>query len=266
MPIAVPSGKPGRDLSIVENDAAEGYPPNGIVLRGVAGSPLYATADGIVSSISKSDETATSLVVIEHGAQIQTTYEGEIDLTVSQGLKLRKGDILGRLSPTPSGTGPSVRYAVTVAGQPVNTAAYLGMTNVPGAGGGLFSGWASAGGKTPRGASRAGASGEAVASASPGQRVRTQVKQLPIRIYIGRIWIDGWHDYYPAVKITSMRDGLVINDVIINRNRCRNHLRDARWFPMKLEFGVTREITTDRNCNIIEVVIETNLGSKTYLN
>ncbi|MDR0310754.1 MAG: M23 family metallopeptidase, partial [Acidobacteriota bacterium] len=97
---------------------------SGIDLAAGQGTPIAATADGIVSH---SGWTADSgyVVVLEHGLGFSTIYAHNKSNAVKVGQQVRRGDIVGHVGATGRTTGPHVHYEVLKDGRNVNPAPYL---------------------------------------------------------------------------------------------------------------------------------------------
>lgn len=96
----------------------------GIDLAQPTGTPVYATADGVVS---KADWFSSYglFISLEHGANIQTRYGHLSRLNVAAGQQIRKGDLIGYVGSTGRSTGPHLHYEVRIAGTAVNPVPYL---------------------------------------------------------------------------------------------------------------------------------------------
>jgi uncharacterized protein len=84
----------------------------------------------------------------------------------------------------------------------------------------------------------------------------------PVRVEIGKKYMESWHDVYPHIIITSNQDGVIISDVKINRGNCRNFFDQRQGsLPANLGFGASYDTITDKGCNVIEVEVSTNFGT-----
>ncbi|MXO75534.1 peptidoglycan DD-metalloendopeptidase family protein [Altererythrobacter aerius] len=108
----------------------------GIDLAAPTGTPIYATADGV---IGKADWFSSYglFVSIAHGGDIETRYAHMSRVAVAAGDRVRKGDVIGYVGSTGRSTGPHLHYEVRVAGEAVNPIPYMAET-----GGGSSSGLA----------------------------------------------------------------------------------------------------------------------------
>ncbi|MDR0842553.1 MAG: M23 family metallopeptidase [Acidobacteriota bacterium] len=97
---------------------------SGIDLACDKGTPIKATADGIVSH---SGWTAGSgqVVVLEHGLGFSTIYAHNSKNAVKVGQTVRKGDIIGYVGSTGRATGPHLHYEIWKEGKNVNPHTFL---------------------------------------------------------------------------------------------------------------------------------------------
>ncbi|WP_432823413.1 M23 family metallopeptidase [Trichloromonas sp.] len=96
----------------------------GLDIAARTGTPVYATADGIVSRA----ETAPGygkLVVIDHGYGFKTFYGHNSKLHVKIGQRIKRGDKIASVGSTGSSTGSHVHYEVRRNNVPLNPKKYL---------------------------------------------------------------------------------------------------------------------------------------------
>lgn len=96
----------------------------GIDLAGPAGTPVRASADGVVSRADWFSSYGL-YISVEHGGEIQTRYGHLSRLNVAAGQTVRKGDVIGYVGSTGRSTGPHLHYEVRIAGTAVNPAPYM---------------------------------------------------------------------------------------------------------------------------------------------
>lgn len=101
---------------------------SGIDLAAPTGTPIYATADGIVSRADRS-RTYGLVTYIEHGAQVQTRYAHMSRMVVADGQAVKKGDVIGYVGSTGRSTGPHLHYEVRISGRAVNPMPYMAETD-----------------------------------------------------------------------------------------------------------------------------------------
>ena len=91
----------------------------GIDLAGPVGTPIYATADGVVAHAGNKGAYG-NLVEIEHGAGITTRYGHLSQLNVAPGARIRRGQVIGRMGSTGRSTGSHLHYEVRLDGRAIN--------------------------------------------------------------------------------------------------------------------------------------------------
>ncbi|QIG55398.1 M23 family metallopeptidase [Altererythrobacter sp. BO-6] len=96
----------------------------GIDLAAPTGTPIYATADGIVGRAEWFSSYGL-YVQIDHGAELETRYAHMSRLAVAEGEWVNKGDIIGYVGSTGRSTGPHLHYEVRIAGIAVNPIPYM---------------------------------------------------------------------------------------------------------------------------------------------
>ena len=96
----------------------------GVDLAEPVGSPVYATADGVVSRADWFSSYGL-FISLEHGGKIQTRYGHLSRLNVAAGQAVHKGDLIGYVGTTGRSTGPHLHYEVRIAGVAVNPVPYL---------------------------------------------------------------------------------------------------------------------------------------------
>ncbi|WP_460983587.1 M23 family metallopeptidase [Spirosoma fluminis] len=96
----------------------------GIDLPYPAGTPVYATADGVVDQLV-SDQTGLGLAVtIKHPSGYESVYGHLSASTVRVGDTVLRGAMIGRVGSTGRSTGPHLHYAILYLGKPVNPEDY----------------------------------------------------------------------------------------------------------------------------------------------
>lgn len=96
----------------------------GIDLSAPTGTPVYATADGVVGKAEWFSSYGL-FVSIGHGAELETRYAHMSRLAVAAGERVRKGDVIGYVGSTGRSTGPHLHYEVRVSGEAVNPIPYM---------------------------------------------------------------------------------------------------------------------------------------------
>ena len=97
---------------------------DGIDFGAPSGTPIYASADGVVVT-ARYNSARGNYVVINHGNGMQTWYQHCSSVYVSPGQKVKKGQNIASVGSTGIVTGPHLHYEVHVNGVPVNPLNYL---------------------------------------------------------------------------------------------------------------------------------------------
>ena len=130
---AIPSARPVRDSTNftsgfgVRSDPFRGRAAmhGGVDLAGAYGTPIYATADGVVSRSEWNNGGYGNLVEINHGAGIQTRYGHLSRLIAQPGQRVRRGDLIGLMGSTGRSTGNHLHYEVRIDGRAVNPVPFM---------------------------------------------------------------------------------------------------------------------------------------------
>lgn len=124
--VAVPSRRPIEKMSLSSSYGMRVHPVtgrlarhNGIDIPAPHGTPIYATADGIVGRAQRLGGYG-NYVEIEHGNMIQTRYGHMSSYVVRSGQQVKKGDVIGYVGSTGRSTGNHLHYEVRIEGAPVN--------------------------------------------------------------------------------------------------------------------------------------------------
>ena len=89
------------------------------------GTPIVATADGVVDYAGWNAGGYGNMVDIDHGNGIMTRYGHASQVVVSAGQYVKRGQLIAYMGSTGFSTGPHVHYEVHVNGQRVNPISYL---------------------------------------------------------------------------------------------------------------------------------------------
>jgi murein DD-endopeptidase MepM/ murein hydrolase activator NlpD len=96
----------------------------GLDIAGPIGTPIFATADGIVGRAQWVSGYG-KYIEVEHGNAIQTRYGHLSAMNVVSGQRVKQGDIIGFMGSTGRSTGSHLHYEVRIAGEPVNPNSFL---------------------------------------------------------------------------------------------------------------------------------------------
>jgi murein DD-endopeptidase MepM/ murein hydrolase activator NlpD len=134
--IAVPSEKPVRTAAFTSGYGVRSDPFRGaaamhagIDLAGPIGTPIYATADGVVSAAGYNNGGYGNLVKIDHGRGIETRYGHLSAIMVSPGQHIVRGQQIARMGSTGRSTGSHLHYEVRIDGRAVNPIPFMKSTD-----------------------------------------------------------------------------------------------------------------------------------------
>jgi len=96
----------------------------GVDMAGPVGTPIYATADGVVGHAGTRGAYG-NLVELNHGSGIATRYGHLSSITVRAGERVRRGQIIGLMGSTGRSTGSHLHYEVRIDGRAVNPLPFL---------------------------------------------------------------------------------------------------------------------------------------------
>lgn len=124
--VAVPSLRPIEKMSLSSSYGMRVHPitgrvarHNGIDIPAPRGTPIYATADGVVGRAQVLGGYG-NYVDINHGNGIETRYGHMSRYSVRAGQQVKKGDVIGYVGSTGRSTGNHLHYEVRLDGTPVN--------------------------------------------------------------------------------------------------------------------------------------------------
>ena len=97
----------------------------GIDIANDMGTPIRATADGVISVAGWNSGGYGNMVDIDHGNGIMTRYGHASYVVVSAGQQVKRGQIVAYMGSTGFSTGPHVHYEVRINGRAVDPSSYL---------------------------------------------------------------------------------------------------------------------------------------------
>ncbi|HEX8063007.1 MAG TPA: M23 family metallopeptidase [Allosphingosinicella sp.] len=134
--VAIPSAEPVHGTNFtsgygVRSDPFKGRAAMhaGIDLAGPIGTPIYATADGVVQRSEYNNGGYGNLVELDHGHGIQTRYGHLSKSMVAAGQKVKRGDMIALMGSTGRSTGSHLHYEVRIDGKAVNPVPFLQSTS-----------------------------------------------------------------------------------------------------------------------------------------
>ena len=97
----------------------------GIDFAAAIGTPIYATADGLIDKVDISFSGYGKVIEIDHGFGYRTRYAHMHGFAVKQGQKVKRGDLIGYVGNTGLSTAPHLHYEVFVNGIHANPVHYF---------------------------------------------------------------------------------------------------------------------------------------------
>lgn len=76
------------------------------------GTPIYATADGVVETATNSGNGYGNHVIINHGFSYKTLYGHMVKIKAVSGNTVKRGEVIGYVGSTGKSTGPHLHYEV----------------------------------------------------------------------------------------------------------------------------------------------------------
>ena len=129
--IAIPSAQPVTRVSFTSNYGVRSDPFRGVAamhagvdIPGAVGTPVYATADGIVSRSERSGGYG-NMVEVDHGRGIATRYGHLSKLLVLPNTRVVRGQLIALMGSTGRSTGSHLHYEVRIDGQAVNPMPFM---------------------------------------------------------------------------------------------------------------------------------------------
>lgn len=129
--IAIPSGKPVGDFKFTSGYGLRSDPFRnsaamhaGIDLAGPIGTPIYATADGVVSFAGWWYGYG-NLIEVAHGKAIETRYGHLSKIFVKPNTRVKRGELIGLMGSTGRSTGSHLHYEVRIDGRAVNPVPFI---------------------------------------------------------------------------------------------------------------------------------------------
>lgn len=96
----------------------------GTDMAGPIGTPIYATADGVVTHADWQSGYGR-LIKIQHQFGLETRYAHLSRISVKKGQRVSRGDRIGDMGNSGRSTGPHLHYEVRVGGEAINPMTYI---------------------------------------------------------------------------------------------------------------------------------------------
>lgn len=133
--VSIPAGMPVQDATLTSDFGMRNHPVlggrrnhKGVDLAQPTGTPVYATADGVVRRAQWANGYG-NLVEINHGNGLETRYGHLSKLIAQPNERVRRGQLIGLMGSTGRSTGSHLHYEVRIAGSAVNPMPYIEGTN-----------------------------------------------------------------------------------------------------------------------------------------
>jgi murein DD-endopeptidase MepM/ murein hydrolase activator NlpD len=97
----------------------------GLDFTAPSGTPIYATADGVVQIAGFNTDGYGNKVVINHGFGYQTLYGHMARVKAKAGQSVKRGEVIGYIGNTGKSTGPHCHYEVIKRGMKVDPVYYF---------------------------------------------------------------------------------------------------------------------------------------------
>lgn len=124
--IYIPTGRPVEKMALTSNFGVRSDPFNGrarmhkgLDIPGPVGTPVYATADGIVTRAQWSNGYG-NLIELAHGNDTDTRYGHLSKLLVEPNQRVHRGQLIGLMGSTGRSTGSHLHYEIRIAGAAIN--------------------------------------------------------------------------------------------------------------------------------------------------
>ena len=133
--VAIPSQRPVDAVTFTSGFGVRSDPFRGgaamhagVDIPGPTGTPIYATADGVVGRAQWANGYG-NLVELDHGKGIQTRYGHLSAILVQAGTRVTRGQLIARMGSTGRSTGSHLHYEVRLDGHAVNPMPFLQSAN-----------------------------------------------------------------------------------------------------------------------------------------
>lgn len=97
---------------------------NGTDFAGAHGTPIYSTADGVVTKARRLSGYG-NVVYVQHDFGVETRYAHLSKIRVTEGQRVSRGQRIGDMGNTGRSTGTHLHYEVRVGSKPVNPMTYI---------------------------------------------------------------------------------------------------------------------------------------------
>lgn len=138
---AIPAIQPieNKDLTLIASGYGHRIHPiykirkmhPGIDFSAPVGTPIFATGDGVVESVTRSARGLGNRVVIDHGFGYKTLYACMDEISIRRGRSVKRGDVIGTVGDSGLSVAPHLHYEVLLNGEQVNPINYFFLELTP---------------------------------------------------------------------------------------------------------------------------------------
>jgi murein DD-endopeptidase MepM/ murein hydrolase activator NlpD len=108
---------------------ASGERNDGINIAAATGTPIHASADGVVTYAGNELKGYGNLILIKHGDTYVTAYAHTNSIGVARGQRVAKGDVIGTVGQTGDVTQPQLHFEIRRNMKPIDPRAILTASN-----------------------------------------------------------------------------------------------------------------------------------------
>lgn len=134
--ISIPSMQPVENVKLTSSFGVRSDPFHGsaamhagVDIPGPLGTPIYATADGVIGRAGRFGGYG-NLITVNHGKGIETRYGHLSKILVAANTRVRRGQLIGLMGSTGRSTGSHLHYEVRIDGAAVNPMPFMQNANV----------------------------------------------------------------------------------------------------------------------------------------
>ena len=98
---------------------------------GKVGYPVYSTGDGVVERVRYQFFGYGNEIIVDHGFGYKTRYAHLHSINVTQGQKLKRGQLIGQVGNTGKSTGPHLHYEVMFKNKPMDPMSFMDLSMKP---------------------------------------------------------------------------------------------------------------------------------------
>lgn len=129
--VYIPTGRPVEKLTLTSSFGVRFDPFNGrarmhkgLDIPGPLGTPIYATADGVVTRAQWANGYG-NLIELAHGNDTETRYGHLSKLLVEPNQRVHRGQLIGLMGSTGRSTGSHLHYEIRIAGAAINPTPFV---------------------------------------------------------------------------------------------------------------------------------------------